>query len=68
MPVGAEVCTFQWQNGVPCLWAIVDSEATKEVRKFAIFGTGYALPKEDACCYVGTTQDGPYVWHLFELL
>lgn len=68
MPMDAEVCAFEWQNGVPCLWAIVDSEAPKEVRRFAIFSTGFALPPQDECCYVGTTQDGPFVWHLFELL
>lgn len=68
MPEGAEICTFELQAGVPCVWAIVESEAPKQVRRFAIFGTGHALPAETEGCYVGSAQDGPFVWHLFELL
>lgn len=31
MPIGAEIVKVEAQNGVPCMWAIVDTEA-KEVR------------------------------------
>lgn len=68
MPKDAEVCTFEFQNGQPCVWAIVDSEAPKEIRRFGIFSTGYALPGEETCSYVGTAHAGNFVWHLFELL
>lgn len=68
MPEGAEVCTFEFQHGIPCIWAIVDSDAPKAVRRFKIFGTGHELPTLGECCYVGTQQDGAFVWHLFELL
>jgi len=68
MPVGAEICAFQYQHGVPCVWAIVDPDVMKEVRRFRIFGTGHELPGPDKCCYVGTVQDGSFVWHLFELI
>lgn len=68
MPLDAEICTFEYQNGIPCIWAIVDPDVLKVTRRFRIFGTGHELPGLDECCYVGTTQDGPFVWHLFELL
>lgn len=68
MPMDAEVCAFQFQAGVPCIWAIVDPDITKIVRRFKIFGTGHELPPIDQCCYVGTCQEGAFVWHLFELL
>lgn len=68
MPWDAEVCTFQFQNGVPCIWAIVDPGASKVVRRFQIFGTGHEIPALNEGCYVGTAQEGPFVWHLFELL
>lgn len=68
MPMGAEVCTFQYQNGVPCIWAIVDPDIMRDIRRFRIFGTGHPLPAIDQCCYVGTAQDGLFIWHLFEML
>jgi hypothetical protein len=68
MPFDAEICTFQYQAGVPCVWAIVDPDVMSVTRRFRIFGTGSELPTIDQCCYVGTAQEGPFVWHLFELL
>ena len=68
MPLDAEVCAFQFQASVPCIWAIVDPSAPKVIRRFEIFGTGRQIPEPEECCYVGTAQEGPFVWHLFELL
>jgi hypothetical protein len=68
MPMDAEVACFAFQNGSPCIWAIVNLGVLNNTRRFEIFGTGHQLPDEDECAYVGTTQDGPFVWHLFELL
>jgi len=68
MPERAEVCTFQFQSGIPCVWAIVDPYAPTTVRRFKIFGTGHSLPDPEDCSYVETAQDGAFVWHLFELL
>ena len=68
MPMDAEVCTFEFQHGIPCIWAIVDPDILSTPRKFKIVGTGHEIPGPDECCYVGTTQDGDFVWHLFELL
>lgn len=68
MPMDAEIMCFQFQRSMPCIWAIVDPDIVKVPRRFEIFGTGQEIPGEDKCCYVGTEQVGPLVWHLFELI
>lgn len=67
MPSGAEICAFDFQSGVPCIWACVDSDAEKVVRRFTIVGTGHETPGAETN-YVGTAQDPPFVWHLFEYI
>lgn len=65
MPNGAVVLTVQLQNDIPCLWAIVNPEEASNTRVFHIHGTGHPLevaPRD----YVGTFQQGPFVWHVFE--
>ena len=85
MPKGAEILKFGIQgtmpNGYPdiCVWAMVDTEAEAEVRRFRIFGTGHPLPKncmKYAGCgknpdreyefeYWDTLFDGRGVWHMY---
>lgn len=65
LPLGAVLLHVAPQNGVPCLWALVDPEAPKAKCCFAIVGTGHAVPREAA--YVGSWQEPPFVWHCFEL-
>ena len=49
----------------PCFWAIVDTDKPKEERSFIVLGTGSAfLPGMQ---YVGTWQEPPFVWHLFDI-
>lgn len=67
MPEKAEILTVQMQNDEITLWAICDPEAKKVTRKFDIVGTGWAYNFADKK-YIGTVQDGAYVWHLFEIL
>lgn len=75
MPIGAEILSVQTQNGIPCIWALVDPKAEKEVRKFEIFGTGHELECNENIKrkFIGTFQ--PYlqmnlglVFHMFERL
>jgi hypothetical protein len=70
MPKGAEILTVQTQHGVPCVWAIVDPQAEKEDRYFEILGTGQPVYEGEEVdrAYVGTFQQPPFVWHLFERL
>ena len=65
MPRGAEILTVQVQNGVPTIWALVDTDAPKAKRLIHIFGTGWDIPKK-IHRYIGTWQHDALVWHLFE--
>ncbi len=65
MPIGAECLYVQSQDDRGCLWAIVDPNAPKEVRRFIVVGTGHHVPF--GCVYLGTFQSHVFfVWHLFE--
>lgn len=70
MPKGAEILTAQDQGGVGCLWAIVEPENWLESRYFEIFGTGQPIHEDQDIerRYVGTLQQPPFVWHVFERL
>jgi len=64
MPVGAQVIRVAKQWNVQWIWAIVESDNATEKRLFAVIGTGQAAPPDGR--YLGTWEDGPFVWHLFE--
>jgi hypothetical protein len=65
MPIGASILRIavQKDSGL-CIWAFVDPELALEDRSFKLFGTGHNVPGNFA--YVGTVDEGPFVWHLFE--
>lgn len=65
LPSGAEVLCVQLQGGVPTIWAIVNPRAKPELRTFYVCGTGNPIP-ERPMRYLGTFQQQPFVWHLFE--
>ena len=69
MPVGAQFLHVDVQNDYsPCLWAIVDPKAPKEVRKFHLSGTGHPLNKKlTKANHVGSffLRGGQLVFHLF---
>lgn len=60
-----EFLTVQIQNGQPCVWAIVDPDKQPKKYKISIIGTGWECRRIDASKYIGTVQDGMYVWHCF---
>jgi hypothetical protein len=64
MPIGSTVLSVQYQDDQLCLWARVDHNADHEMRVFGIFGTGHLIP--EGSTYVGTVQEGRFVWHVFE--
>lgn len=70
LPVGAVILSFQTQNGIPSIWAMIDKDADIEQRHFRFYGTGYPIDKSHKeLRYIGTTQQSqtpPLVWHLFE--
>lgn len=67
MPVGAKVLAVQTQAGVPCFWALVDSDAPRKMRTFRVYGTGHPCPDAPFQEYIGTFQlsGGALVFHLF---
>jgi hypothetical protein len=69
MPAEAKMLTVQMQDGKPFMWALVDQHLGKVDRRFITFGTGWELEGFEAkhMRYIGTFQDGQFVWHLFEL-
>ncbi len=64
MPKDAEILKVGMQDGIPCLWAMVDPHGEREMRYFTALGTGMLIP--DDWRYVGTLFDRQYVWHVFE--
>lgn len=65
MPISARLLTVQCQHGRPVLWAEVDPAAPKVIRNVRVIGTGWAdVP---AAPYVATFQDGPLVFHVYDL-
>lgn len=68
MPVGSKILAFQFQRGVPCIWALVAEGSVMKSRALRIHGTGHQINIDDTPTqYVGTAQQGDsLVWHLFE--
>jgi hypothetical protein len=67
MPDKAEILTVQLQNGRPWIWAMVDTDEALVERNFNVIGTGWEI-EEFNSKYIATFQDGPMVWHVFEIL
>jgi hypothetical protein len=67
MPRGAEIIHVAMQGQAPCIWAIVDPAAPKELRRFRVLGTGHPIesPPFDVYHHVASFQAPPFVWHLF---
>lgn len=67
MPQGAEILSVQQQGHQACLWAIVDDNAVLETRTIEVHGTGNPMPPIPRK-YIGTFQQPPFVWHVFEIV
>ena len=68
MPKGAEILTIDIQNGQMFnaqMWVKVNTENEMEKRMFEVIGTGQNFDDTNKK-YVGTYQEGPFVWHVFE--
>ncbi len=52
------------QSGVPCIWALVDTEKELKAHLITVHGTGHPVLNslEE---YVGTVQIDAFVWHIF---
>lgn len=66
MPAGAKLLTVQMQNGSPFIWASLDEKEPLGLRRVYVRGTGHELYPAEPHRYVGTFQQGPFVWHVFD--
>jgi hypothetical protein len=53
LPVGAQVIRCEGIDGHLWMWAIVDTEAPKEIRTFYLFKTGSKMPEDMKLRYLG---------------
>lgn len=68
MPIGATILSFGLDgDGELCFWALVNPSAQLWTRNVACVGTGWHFLLDNGARFVGTTTQGPYVWHLFDL-
>ena len=66
MPADPQILSVAVQNGIPCLWAMVDSERPRQGRVIRIHGTGQRLAVIHE--FIGTfmLHDGALVFHVFD--
>jgi hypothetical protein len=66
IPSCAQILCVQMQKETPCIWAWIDTEAPKGIRRFRWFGTGHPGMEGN---YIGSVQmyGGDLVFHLFEV-
>lgn len=67
MPNGFRILHIAEQDGVICLWAMVDNSIPMETVSFEIHGTGHEIIPDANKRYVGTIimQSTGLVWHVF---
>jgi hypothetical protein len=69
IPTGGQFLKADVQQGVPCLWVLVDPTARKVLCHFRIFGTGQPIAADEivGLRYIDTfqTENGSLVHHLF---
>lgn len=71
---GEEASHVAMQDGKLMLWTKVHDCGDEETRKFVVRGTGDDIrssrvaPQFVTYRHVGTVLDGPYVWHVFEIV
>jgi len=68
LPAGARILSVREQGANVCMWALVDPEAPKEPRDFAIIGTGHTIT-EPGITFLGTAvlYESIIVLHVFEV-
>lgn len=67
MPSGSRMLTVQEQYVQIMLWAEIETSNPQTSETFFIVGTGREIPCE-GLAYIGTVQQGPFVWHVYHKL
>lgn len=65
LSVDSKFLFFAVQDNVHTAWFQVGIHPTLTKRFFKVFGTGEELPH--GATHLGTTIEGQYVWHLYEM-
>lgn len=63
---GAKILCVQSQNDRLCIWVDCESTNSPASRTIEIFGTGHPMSQQFNRCYIGTVQQGAFVWHVYE--
>lgn len=69
IPAGSTNLSVQTQNGIPCLWVLVDTNRKTEPKVYEIYGTGHEIKNPFRLRkYVGTflIDNDSLVFHVFE--
>mgnify|MGYP001593593805 CR=1 FL=1 len=64
LPSNHETVMVALQNNYPYLWVLVNPESLEITCKFRVVGTGWDVEEDEY--YIGSWQDPPFVWHLFQ--
>lgn len=65
LPQRAGILHLDVQNGQLCIWALVSPSAQPVDRTFHVYGTGHEIDGNADIEYVGSAQQGAFVWHVF---
>jgi hypothetical protein len=69
IPAGAKILDAFVQDGEPFLWAEVETFNQLQTERFMTLGTGHPFPSSvRSYTYISTFQDGPYIWHLYQII
>jgi hypothetical protein len=67
MPSDCKILSVQMQDGVICMWALVNTQSLRQRRIFRVIGTGNPIPEgSQGLSFIATAQHSPFVWHIFE--
>ncbi len=64
VPENHAILTVAYQSGQLCLWVSVDPKSPKIHKLISSVGTGF--PYNPTAKFIGTVQQGPFVWHIFD--
>lgn len=62
----AFVLSVQMQADQPVMWAAVNPNAPMRTHYFITVGTGFQFESTLNDRFIGTYQDGPFVWHFYD--
>lgn len=66
LPLGTLFLSVQLQLGCLTMWCLVSpQEKIESQHQIYIFGTGHEVDCPETSIYLGTVQEGNFVWHLF---